>query len=306
MAAPRIPSLNWLRVFAAAARSGSFARAAEALAMSPPAVSQQIRALEGYLGRPLFERGARSVRLTEAGRAFLPVVSNALASVETTAASLFGRADARTLSIRVSTMLACSWLAARLDAFARAHPNVLLTIATDTSEETFRRRDAELTITFGQPPGPGEEGDVLFGERLCPVACPAIAAQVREPADLARLPLIEVTSHRANWWRLLPEPDRLSAPPRFAYVDTTVLALALAGAGGGVALARAPASDALVTLHGLEPCPPGLAVAGEEAYHLVYAARDRLSPAAAAFRAWLLDLAASEMPGRSGPTRGSA
>lgn len=288
MAAPRIPSLNWLRVFAAAARTGGFARAAEALNMSPPAVSQQIRALEQYLGRPLFERGARSVRLTEAGRAFLPVVSNALGSVEATAASLFGRPGAQALTLRVSVMLACSWLAARLPAFQRAHPEVQLTLATGVQDEDFRRLGAELTIAFGQPPGPGEEGDLLFGERLFPAATPVLAARVAAPADLARVPLIEVASHRANWWRILPDPEALPEPPRFTYTDTTAVALALAGAGGGVALARGPATDPLVAAHGLEPCLPGFSVPGDEAYHLIYAARERLSPAAAAFRAWLL------------------
>ena len=76
--ARRIPSLNWLRVFEAAARAGSFARAAETLNISPPAVGQQIRALEDHLGRALFERGPQSVMLTEAGRAYLPAGAQAL------------------------------------------------------------------------------------------------------------------------------------------------------------------------------------------------------------------------------------
>ena len=78
MAGRRIPSLNWLRVFEAAARMESFARAAAELGMSPPAVSQQVRALEGHFGQALFTRGARHVRLTRAGAAFLPAVRQAL------------------------------------------------------------------------------------------------------------------------------------------------------------------------------------------------------------------------------------
>ncbi len=284
----RIPSLNWLRVFEAAARAESFARAAEALHMTPPAVSQQIRALEDHLGRPLFQRGARAVRLTEAGRALLPVVANAVAAIETTAASLSGRAEAEPLTVRASAMLACSWLAERICGFTQAHPKVQLTLVSAVMDEEFRRRDADVMITFGQPPGPGEEGEPLFGETLVPVARPEIVADLRDLSDLVRHPLIEIMSHRATWYRLLPGLDEIETPPRFVYTDTTAIALAMAGAGAGIALARAPASDRLVALHGLVPCLPGVAVAGVESYHLVYPARERLSRPAAAFRHWLL------------------
>ena len=74
----RIPSLNWLRVFEAAARTQSFARAAEQLNMSAAAVSQQVKALEGHLGSALFQRHAHAVSLTEAGRAYLPSVQQSL------------------------------------------------------------------------------------------------------------------------------------------------------------------------------------------------------------------------------------
>ncbi|MEO1774095.1 MAG: LysR substrate-binding domain-containing protein [Pseudomonadota bacterium] len=292
MAGRRIPSLNWLRVFETAARAESFARAAEVLGMSPPAVSQQIRALEGYLGRPLFERGPREVRLTEAGRAFLPVVTNALVSVEMTAGSLFGRADAAPLTVRVSTMLACSWLAERLGAFTRQHPNVQLTLVTGTMDQDFSRPGAEMKITFGAPPEPGETSDPLFGESLSAVALPALAETVQTPADLLSHPLIEVSSHRATWYRLLPEAGDLPLAPRFLFTDTTAVALAMAAAGAGIALARAPATDALVARYGLVPCLPGVAAPGIESYHLVYPAGARLSAAARAFRDWLLAEAA--------------
>lgn len=293
-----IPSLNWLRVFEAAARTESFARAADMLGMSPPAVSQQIRALEGYLGRALFERGARAVTLTEAGRAFLPVVSNALNAVETTANSLFGRAGVEPLSVRVSLMLATGWLGARIGGFMAAHPSVQLSLVSGILEEDFRRPGPELMITFGPAhagdAGPGFETVPLFGERLFAVAQPAIAQRIETPADLARFPLIEVTSHRATWYRLLPDPDALPVTPRFSYTDTTAVALALAAAGAGIALARAPATDPVVTAHGLVPCLPDHTVPGLEGYHLVHPIEGRLSPAGRLFRDWLLAEARAE------------
>ncbi|MCP4818698.1 MAG: LysR family transcriptional regulator, partial [Shimia sp.] len=87
----RIPSLNWLRVFEAAARTESFARAAAQLNMSPAAVSQQVKSLEERLGAPLFVRKAHSVQLTDAGRAYLPPVQQSLMTLEEATEGLFGR-----------------------------------------------------------------------------------------------------------------------------------------------------------------------------------------------------------------------
>jgi len=289
MSLPRIPSLNWLRVFETAARFESFARAAEALNMSPPAVSQQIRALEGYLGRGLFERGPHSVRLTEAGRAFLPAVAQALHSVETTAASLFGDPGGQPLTIRVSLMLTCGWLASRLPGFHTAHPGVRLTLASGLHDADFLRRGADMQITFGMPPGPGEEGDPLFGETFYPLARPEIADGIRSLHDLVRHDLYEIVTLRTNWLQILALAGVRSEPEmRLSHVDSSLIAFAMAGAGAGVALARAPATDDLERLHGLAPCLPGFTMKGTQSYHLVYPARSGLSRAARSFRDWLL------------------
>ena len=108
-----IPSLNWLRVFEAAARLENFARAAEFLHMSTSAVSQQIKALESHLGEELFNRGPRHVELTDAGHAFLPTVRQSLASIEETTASLFGQNKDNTLTLQADLNLALSWLTAQ-------------------------------------------------------------------------------------------------------------------------------------------------------------------------------------------------
>ncbi len=294
----RIPSLNWLRVFEAAARFESFARAAEALNLSAPAVSQQIRDLEAALGEPLFERGPRSVRLTEAGRAFLPVVAGAVGSIEASAASLFGGAEARPLTVRASALFACSWLAPRLGGFMAAHPEVRLTLSSAVSDAAFDRPGAELSITFARPPRPREEADALFGERISAVAAPTVAAGIASPEDLLDHVLVDAVGHRANWGLLLPERRPGLREPRLVLVDTTLAALAMAASGGAVALARAPASDHLAQALGLAPVLPGLTAQGVEIYRLIRPERSRLSPAARAFRDWLLDACAPEAGAR--------
>lgn len=290
MAIRRIPSLNWLRVFETAARTQSFARAAQELAMSPPAVSQQIKALESHLKTPLFQRGPRSVALTRAGHAFLPAVQQALRSVETTAASLFGDPGGQPLSIQASLMFACAWLAPRLPDFQARHPRVVLNLMTEDESDEGPPLGTDLQIAFGTGPGRGLEEDLLFGEVLYPVALPVLAAQIQRPDDLLDHWLIEIASHRSGWLQVLePASDLDLGRARFCFADTTQLSLAMAAGGYGVALARAPATDQLLESHGLVPCLDGLETRGSQSYHLIYPAKAALSPAARGFRSWLLD-----------------
>lgn len=295
MSLRRIPSLNWLRVFEAAARFQHFARAAEVLNMSPPAVSQQIRALEQALGRQLFERGPHSVRLTEAGRAFLPAVARALNDIEVSATGLFGLPGGGSVSLRVSSMMAESWLAPRLVWFELRHPGIRLLLGTALYDEEFARHGADLRVTFGTPPGPGEDGDRLFGETIFPVARPEIASEIAAPEHMARHRLIEISTHRANWQLVLSRAGvAAETPTRITYTDTTSVAFAMAASGYGLALARAPATDGLQQAHGLVPCLDGFLVPGLQHYHLVYPSRAGLTRAAATFREWLLTQVAAQ------------
>lgn len=286
----RIPSLNWLRVFEAAARTGSFARAADRLAMSPPAVSQQIRALEDHLGRRLFERAAAGVTLTEAGRSLLVVVSDALGRMEE-AADALAQPASPPLTIGVSLTLLAGWLAPRLPDFEAAHPEVSLRIHSMIGNPETPRRDAALWIAFGQPP-PGTNSDPLFGESLVPVAHPALAKAIRAPEDMLHQTLIEVADHRKNWAQVFGV-DVLPRDASVTFVDTTLSALSLAASGSGLALARPPASDELVKRFGLIDCCPGNHVPGVEYYHILSNAGARLGPGARAFRDWILKRAGS-------------
>ena len=285
----QIPSYNWLRVFEAAASNQSFARAADQLAMSPAAVSQQIKALETHLGQALFERGAHSVTLTDAGKAFLPVVQQALRSIDTTAVALFGNPQQQTLSIECSLMFNCSWLAARLVDFQRLHPEVHLQLATSDDVPGYSSGGKDLQITFGLGPSYGQEGDRLYGERLYPVARADIAARIGSLADLLEYPLIEINTHRTSWFQLLAQDDpALIERARFCFADNTVIAVNLAAAGFGIALARAPASDELCRMAGVAPCLEEFAIKSPQEYYLIYPSLAGLSGAARAFRDWLL------------------
>jgi len=294
----RIPSLNWLRVFEAAARTESFARAAAELNMSAPAVSQQVKALETHLGAALFTRHAHSVRLTEAGRAYLPSVQTSLVSLETSTSGLFGRARAERLYVQAVHIFAQGVLAPLFTDFAARHPDISLMLTTGNAVGDFAHAFSDLKIIFGAPSAFGSSHDLLMGETLFPVARPDIAAKIRSPADLLGHPLLEVATHRAGWPHVFETLRILGAGARFTMVDSTVMAAALAGHGAGIALARAPASDPIMQAQGLVPCLPDVAVPGLEFYHLVYPDAGALRRPARVFRTWLMERIATLNPAR--------
>ena len=282
--ARRITSLNWIRVFEAAARTGSFARAAERLAMSPPAVSQQIRALETQLGRRLFTRAAAGVSLTDDGRALLSACTNPLSRIES-AVEEFGRPAGRTLVIAASLMLSVGWLAPRLARFTAAHPDLRIELRALTGRPELPDPDVSVWIGFG-PYAAGLHATRLFGETLRPVAPPKLASKMRQPDDLLNHLLIETTAHETSWAQLLGL-SVLPATARSFKVDNTLAALELAAAGGGIALARSPATDGLVARLGLVPCLEDVSTPGAEAYHLLYRDGVPLPKDAALFHEWV-------------------
>lgn len=287
--AAHVPSLNWLRVFEAAARCESFARAAAQLNMSPAAVSQQVRALEERLGAALFDRHAHAVTLTDVGRAYLPAVQQALLTLGNATDGLFGAARAQQLFLQSVLIFAQGVLARGYEDFAAAHPDIVLTLTTGNLPYEFARGFSDLQIVFGNPQAYGAESDRLMGERLYPVARPDLAASISAPSDLLQHRLIEVATHRAGWPYIFDELGVLAGSARYLYADSTLMAMALAAEGVGIALARAPASDKAMREAGLAPCLPGMVATGRESYHLVYADRAGLRPPARAFREWLLD-----------------
>lgn len=292
-----IPSLNWLRVFEAAARYESFARAAEQLNMSSAAVSQQVRALEDRLGQQLFERHAHAVTLTDAGRAYLPSVQQALLTLESATEGLFGTKPDQQLFVRSIFIFAQGVLGPGYQEFIDAHPEIQLHLSSGIHSSEIMNGFADMQIVFGAPEAHGAEGDYLLGEKLYPVATPDIAAQIKHPSDLLNHKLIDVATHRAGWASVFDHLDIVPTSAHYCYVDSTNVGIVLAARGVGVALMRAPATDWSMNEAGLVPCLDMEPVEGREAYHLIYPSRAALRPAARVFREWLLNWCA-EFAGR--------
>ena len=145
----RLPSLNAVKAFEAAARSKSFTRAAEELFVTPGAVSQQVKALETELGLTLFNRERQRLVITEAGGEYLAVVRDALDQIALGTERLTQRQRSGVLTVSVSPDFAAKWLVGRLGRFAESHPEIDLRVAASDQRVDFAREDVDLAVRHG-------------------------------------------------------------------------------------------------------------------------------------------------------------
>src|SRR5262245_41500603 len=214
----RLPPLTALRAFEAAARHGTFVKAAAELGVTPGAVSQHIKGLEAGLGLALFRRQARGVRLTEAGRAYLPGVAEgfdrlARATLQVNDPAAGGLIAGR-LSITVLPSFAAGWLVRRLPAFRARHPEIDLLIRSERQTIDLHREDADLAIRYGLGDFPNLEATHLLREEIFPVCAPALLnadPPLRAPADLLRHELLHDAGALGNepWIRWQPWLDEV-------------------------------------------------------------------------------------------------
>ncbi|MFB9942091.1 LysR family transcriptional regulator [Gluconobacter oxydans] len=205
----RIPSLNWLRVFDAAARHQSFASAGRELNMSAAAVSQQILALETYLKKPLFLRSANKVRLTLEGNEFLPTIQVSLRAIEAKSASLFPRRDVERVSLVASQLMAMSWLPRRLTAFEKKHPSVRVDLITEDSQ---RNGEPDLAIRFDYVMTTREHPGWLMGISHVVVGQPQDVERITTAEAVMDYKLLDVRSHAVGWNTLLSRDFRHLRP----------------------------------------------------------------------------------------------
>lgn len=288
----RIPPLHWLRAFEAAARHMSFTAAARELNVTQSAVSQQVRLLEAHLRHPLFHRLPRGLRLTEAGRAYLPTLHEAFERLAAGTAEVFGSGDGEPLSVKVTAGFGALWLAPRLERFCAAHPAVELRVTHSIWPADFVGDDLDLEVRYGQGSWPGLRADRLTWERLFPACSPALLEDgppLRAPADLARHTLLHSVGFRDGWpqWLALAGADEAVDGGRGLHFDTSIMTHALAARGLGVALVRSSLAEGDLAA-GRLVAPFDLALETEEAFYVVAPADRARHPHAEAFRTWLL------------------
>ena len=193
-----LPPLGWLRTFEAAARHLSFTGAARDLNMTQSAVSQQIKSLEGYLGRPLFLRRPRALELTEAGITYLPVVREAFRTlVRGTQAVTEEQQNA--VQVQSNISFAVNWLAPRLPAFQAAHPEVHLNIFTELWEPREMAEGAAVEIRYSLRPSDTVRTELLRTDHYYPVCAPGYEVAL---GTLQNQPLFDCSNLLSNWRKL--------------------------------------------------------------------------------------------------------
>lgn len=198
----RLPPLNALRAFEAAARHGSFVRAAEELYVTPSAISQQVKLLETHLGTGLFRRG-KQLELTASGEAMLPLLSEALDQIERAMRKAQPDSADNILVVSAPPAFSARWLIPRLENFQSHHPDIELRLDATKRLVDFQAEDVDLAIRFGTGDYPGLTAERLMQEAIIPVASPALAANIRTPEELARHTLLEDDWHTGN--RVFPD-----------------------------------------------------------------------------------------------------
>lgn len=309
----RLPSLNALRAFEAAARHGSLTRAATELNVTPGAIRHQIRGLEADLGLRLMERSADGVRPSTAAQRALPSLRAAFDALADANRLLREQPGAETLTVATVSSLLSAWLIPRLDGFRAVRPGATVRFDTKWGMTDFHREGVDLAIRYGPGGYPGFWECLLFTETYTPVCAPRLLKRLREPADLASHTLLHVeNAHRPGWttWPTWLAAAGVAAPAgpvdprRGMYYSISLFADQAAVAGQGVALGSNVLTRDLVS-SGCLVKPFDLALPGSHAYHIVCPHEARERPVVRAFIDWLLDLAAEAGPPPGGPLSAS-
>lgn len=290
MSRNELPPLTALRAFAAAGETLSFQEAARRLAVTPSAVSHQIRMLEEWLETPLFTRMARRIAFTPAGKRFHRDVAKALDGVAVAALRLRVGGKRTTLRISALPLITNVWLIPRLAAFEAKHPEITLSITTENRVADLEKEGVDIGIRNLTAPTPGLVARKLLDIKLialCSRKLTVGANALREPKDLAQHTLINVSARPGAWARWLEIVGlRGLKPKRELTFDTVPAALEAAARGHGVTLGMSPLvweSPSVSTL----VAPFAAKVEADSAYYLVHRKPDRSRPEIRAFVDWI-------------------
>ena len=257
--------------------------------MTASAASLQIRALEEYLGQPLFRRNGRIVRLTSEGEALLPRVRTALEQLERAVDDARrGRGES---TVRVSTLVSFQhqWLLPRLSRLRTAHPDIDLHLHTSNALVDFVREEFHLAIRYGRGAYSGLHNEKLLDEWLLPVCAPALFERygpLRDPGDLRRYPLIHSSGEPWTTWLFDGHATEEAYGIRGATFDGSSAAVTMAVSGAGLALGRwSLIADEIAA--GRLVRASNRAMPLEQAYWLVCPQRSREAPATKRLMDWL-------------------
>jgi LysR family glycine cleavage system transcriptional activator len=289
----RLPSLNGLRAFEAAARHLNFTQAASELNVTQTAISHQIRRLEEELGIRLFIRKNRALALTPQARDYLPGVRAAFNDLRLATDRLLRKEDDKVLTVSTLASLAAKWLLPRLAAFQEAHPGIDVRITTSTALVDFKNGDVDAAIRYGRGSWPGVRSEWLMADEGFPVCSPALLSgkkPLRTPEDLRDHVLLHTSNANYDDWRLWLTaaglPSDISRQPGITF-DLVLMTVQAAIDGIGVAMGRTSyVQDDIAK--GRLVVPFNIALPADAGFYLVSPEGTAEPPKLKAFRQWLI------------------
>ncbi|MCA6109231.1 transcriptional regulator GcvA [Bradyrhizobium cenepequi] len=289
----RLPSLNGLRAFEAAARHLSFTQAAVELNVTQTAISHQIKRLEQELGVRLFVRQNRALTLTPKAAEYLPGVRAAFNDLKLATDRLLRREDDHVLTVSTLASLAAKWLLPRLSTFQEAHPGIDVRITTSTSLVDFQRDNVDAAIRYGRGQWQGLRADWLMADELFPVCSPSLLKgekPLRCPEDLRDHVLLHTSNANSDDWRLWLTaaglPTDFSKQPGITF-DLIFMTVQAALDGIGVAMGRTSyVQDDIAK--GRLVVPFKITLPADAGFYLVSPQSRSDPPKLAAFRQWVV------------------
>ena len=294
----RLPPLNALKAFEAAARHLSFTLAAEELHVTQAAVSHQVKSLEDHLGFPLFERKVRALGLTAQGAQYLPDVSRALDTIADATARLApDDPSSGVLTVSTAPSFLSRWLIPKMMDWQETHPEIELRVTSTVKLANFASDDVDVAIRYGRGDWPHLVAERLFSEETFPVCSPDYLKRnpsIREPKDLLNGTLIHIAIWSDSWQLWLRAAGVEGAETKKGLVfDTVDDALRAAAQGLGVALGRQQlVDDDLASGRLVQPFD--ISVPVDYAHYLVYPEGALNRPKVKAFRDWVFKRANPE------------
>lgn len=290
----KLPPLNWLRSFESSAKHLNFTLAANELHMTQAAISQQIKGLESQLGTPLFKRLSRGLELTEAGKAYMPVVHEAIERLNIATHEIFSQYQNHSLNIRVSLVFFTHWLAPKLQDFRSRNPHIQLKFSSNiwVGEQ---QQEADLEIRHGLGSWPGLTAQRLTWDELVPVCSPSYVSSLYPDKNkstavdiIQRSTLLHVLGYNEGWGHWLKAAGYSESNSTHSIqLDTSIMALELAAQNQGIALGRSSLIENMLSNKQLI-CAFPQKIPTSEAFYLVKDASKPFTSHADTFSQWLV------------------
>lgn len=295
----RLPPLEPLKGFVAAARHLSFTKAGEELHLSQSAISRQVQTLEEQLGVALFQRSTRALHLTPEGERLFRTASELLARLGSVVEDITASRRRPRVTVSASIGVAALWLVPRLSGFQARYPDIGIRVSADNRPVDLEAEEVDVALRYSTPEAAPAGSLKLFDEALAPVVAPALAAILPDgprlsAANLPHLTLLSFEDGRDYpWLRWESWQSWLGGPLnpaqgllQFNHYDQCIYA---ALAGQGVALGRLPLIRDHLEAGRLVPLAPPQPTPGQRAYYLLRNPSAR-RPEVEAFADWLIQL----------------